>query len=325
MLLKNQIMRTKIYNILYSVILLTVFGLFVVSCDNEDYTGYSTLKVKSPTITITPGFTSPVVLVENDEKYEFTVTLNEAQVVDVHLPVAQTDGTASSDDYELSGTVVIPAGSTSGKGSIKILSDDVIEEEETLTIQIGDATTANAALTPVSVQFTIKNLTVDDLSIGFSWAASTATTDDTGTDIDPTALADLRLLLTDSPYTTILGGADGGSFEAIVFLGTAPDGEYLIVTDFYDAMSAPIRDLDLTLEFEQLGVIEPTALEFPAAISTRSFCPSYYYVMAKIIKSGTTYTIEEVGEISQNPITSWSGIDATDTYGQWPKYDNHYI
>ena len=165
-------MRTKIKNSFFHLALLAVFGFFIVSCDSEDFTGYSTVKVKSPSITITPGFTSPVTLVENDQKYEFTVSLNEAQVVDIHLAVKQIEGTASADDYELTGTVVVPAGSLSGKGSVKILSDDLIEEQETLKIQIGDQTTANAALTPATIDFVINNLTVDDLSLSLSWAAS---------------------------------------------------------------------------------------------------------------------------------------------------------
>ena len=313
-------MRTKIYNILYSAVLLAIFGLFVISCDEDDYTGYSTMKVKSPTMTITPGFSSPVVLVENGEKFEYTVTLSEAQIVDVHLTVSQVGGTASADDYEMTGTVAIPAGSTSGKGSITILSDELIEEDETLIIQIGDATTANAALTPVTVEFTIKNLSSDDLEIGLSWEPSTPTTDDTGTDIDPTALADLRLLITDSPYTTVLDEADGAAFEDYTMLGTMDDGEYLVVADFYDAMSAPIRDLDLMLDFNQLGILEPISLEFPAALSTRSFCPAYYFVMAKITKSGSTYAIEEVGEQSQFPVTSWSGVDATDVFQDYTSH-----
>ncbi|MFC0877359.1 Calx-beta domain-containing protein [Saccharicrinis sp. FJH2] len=300
-------MKAKNNKLLYLVTLLVVFGLLVVSCNKEDNTGYSTLKVKSPTITITPGFTSPVVLVENDEKYEFTVTLSEPQIVDVHLAVAQVDGTASADDYELTGTVVIPAGSTSGKGNIKILSDAVIEDDETLTIQIGDEETANASLTPLTVEFTIKNLTVDDLTIGLSWAAATPTTDDTGTEIDPTALADMRLLITNNPYTEIIDGADGGSFETFVMPGTMDDGEYLIVADFYDAMASPVRDLNLEVSFAQLGVIDEYAFDFPAAINTGYICDLNYFILAKVVKAGNSYTIEKLGEKPAR--TPWFGTD----------------
>lgn len=307
-------MRKRIYYISFVVTLIAVAIASIIGCDDEDFTGYSTVKVKSPSITITPGFTSPVTLVENDQKYEFTASLSEAQVVDVHLAVMQIEGTASAADYELSSTVVIPAGSLSGKGSVKILSDDVIEEEETLKIQIGDQTTANAALTPATIDFIIKNLTTDDLSLSLSWAASSPTTDDTGTPIDPTVLADLRLLITDSPYTTILDGADGASFETYTLSGSMDDGEYLVVADFYAAMDFPVRDLDLTLDYEQLGVIDPATMNFANAINTSATCAANYFVMAKIIKAGTTYTIEEVGAKSEYPVQTWYGIDTEFEY-----------
>lgn len=306
-------MRTKNYNIFFSITLLTIFSLFIVSCDEEDNTGYSTLIPTSPTISITPGFASPVTLVEDGTKFEYTVSLSQPQLVDVHLAVSQVDGTASTSDYEMTSTIVISAGSTSAKGSIKILTDDVIEEPETLKIQIGDQTTANAALTPITVEFTINNLTEDDLSIGLSWAASTPTTDDTGTEIDPDALADMRLLITNSPYTELVDGADGASFENYTMLGTMADGEYLVVADFYAALSSPIRDIDLSVSFEQLGVIDPFTFNFPTALNTAVVCPTNYFILAKIIKTGNSYTIEKVGEVP--PLTgAWYGTDTEFEY-----------
>lgn len=305
-------MRTKIYKIFFPVILITIFSFFVVSCDEEDNTGYSTLTPTSPTITITPGFTSPVTLVEDNSKYEFTVALSNAQLVDVHLAVAQVDGTASAADYELTSTIVIVAGTTSAKGSIKILSDDVIEATETLKIQIGDVTTANAALTPIAVEFSIKNLTVNDLSIGLSWKPSTQTTDDKGTAISGPEIADMRLLITNSPYTKELDNADGASFESYTMLGTMADGEYLIVADFFETLPTPIRDLDLSVSFEQLGVIDLYSFDFPAAINTGVVCPINYFILAKVVKAGTSYTIEKIGETQ--PLTKWYGTDTEFIY-----------
>ena len=307
-------MKTKIKNIFFSVTLLAILSLFVVSCDNEDYTGYSTLKVSSPTISITPGFTSPVVLVENDAKYEYTVTLSEPQIVDINLAVKQVDGTASASDYEITSSIVIIAGATSAKGSIKILSDDVIEDTESLIIQIGDQTTANANLAPINVEFSIQNLTEDDLVIGLSWEPSTKTTDYSGNEISPTDLADMRLLITDSPYATVLDGADGGAFESYTMLGTMDDGEYLVVADFYAAMEAPVRDLDLSVSFEQLGVMDPYSIDFSKAINTAGVCPANYFILAKITKAGNTYEISEVGEISVILPVTWYGIDTEFEY-----------
>lgn len=301
-------MRTKVKNILFSITLLAIMGFVIASCDDEDNTGFSTLKVSVPTISITPEFSTPLALVENDTKYEYVVSLDMPQLVDIHLSVEQVDGTASADDYEITSTIVIPAGATTAKGSIKILSDSEIEETETLTIKIGDETTANATLTPITIEFSIQNLTADDLLIGLSWAASTPTTYDTGTEVDPLGLADMRLLITDNPYTEIVDGADGAAFESYTMLGTMDDGEYLVVADFYAAMESPVRDLDLNLSFEQLGIVDPYSIDFTAAINTGTVCEFNYFILAKITKAGSTYTIEELGK--NPPLTgTWYGVD----------------
>lgn len=306
-------MRTKNYKIFFSATLLTIFSLFIVNCDEEDNIGYSTLTPTSPTISITPGFASPVTLVEDGSKFEYTVALSEPQLVDVHLTVSQIDGTASTSDYEMTSSIVIYAGSTSSKGFIKIMTDDVIEETESLKIQIGDQTTANASLTPITVEFAIQNLTADDLLIGLSWAASIPTTDDEGTEIDPDALADMRLLITNSPYTEVIAAADGASFENYTMLGTMVDGEYLVVADFYAALPFPIRDIDLSVSFEQLGVVDPFSFDFPTALNSAVVCPTNYFILAKIIKTGNSYTIEKIGAVP--PLTgAWYGTDTEFEY-----------
>jgi hypothetical protein len=305
-------MRTKIYKIFFSAILLTLFSFFIVGCVEENNTGYSTLKPTSPTISITPGFTSPVALVENDSKYEYTVTLSEPQLVDVHLNIAQIGGNATESDFEMTTIIAIPAGATSGKGYIKILSDDVIEGTETLKIQIGDQSTANASLTPITVEFSIQNLTENDLVIGLSWNPSTPTTDDEGTEIDADALADMRLLITDSPYSEVIEETDGATFESFTMLGSMADGEYLVVADFFETLPSPVRDLDLSVSFEQLGVIDPFSFDFPAAINTGTVCPVNYFILAKVVKAGNQYTIEKIGETQ--PLTVWYGIDTESEY-----------
>ncbi len=147
--------------------------------------------------------------------------------------------------------------------------------------------------------------------IGLSWEPSTPATDDTGIDIDPTVLADMRLLITDSPYTTVIDEADGSYFESYTMLGSMDDGEYLLVADFYDA-SQPVRYLDLSLSFEQLGVIDPFTMDFAGAINNSATCDLNYYVMASIKKAGNTYTITEVGE--GVPLVDWYGVDTEFEY-----------
>ncbi|HZL09789.1 MAG TPA: hypothetical protein VFC65_07310 [Prolixibacteraceae bacterium] len=312
-------MKRIIKNIFYLLSLLAVISIGIVSCDDENNTGYSTMTPTSPTITISAGFTSPVTLTEDNSVHTFTVTLSEPQIADIKLYIKQTDGTASASDYIVTGSLVIPAGSTSASGKIQILSDDMKEETETLTIQIGDESTANAALTPITVSFNINNLTSGDLMIDLTWETDALTA--VGLDLTPEKAVDLRFLLINS-VGEIVDVADGASFETLTLSGTdLPDGEYRIATDIYSTINAgdfnaPIT-LDLNLDFNQVGVINDTILTFPAAMTNSFTCSTYRVIMATIQKTGQTYSINKALSLSwsadlESLAGSWSGLDSYD-------------
>ena len=302
-------------NFIKKSLLLFALSLAIVSCETDDQTGESQLTVTNPTISINLDFMNPSIVLEDDTVYEYTVSLSETQIVDTRLHVSQVGGTANGDDYEMSGLVVIPAGYLSGTGTIKILADEVAEDVETLTIQIGDIQTANASMNPITVSFTISNATSDDLVIGMSWAISEFTTDNSGDEISATDLADMRLLITDSPYSTIIGGADGGSFETYEFSGLNGDGEYLVVGDFYAADADLTRDLDSQVTFDQIGTINHLTYDFPEAINTGETCAANYYVLAKIVKTGGSYEITSVGEGNSIEVEGDWTLDMVDSWG----------
>lgn len=305
-------MITKNYKSIFSYMAALTTALFVVSCDQEDNTGFSTLEPTSPTLSVTTSVSSKS-LIEDDSVYEFTATLSTVQLVDVKLFITQVDGDATNgDDYTVDGSIIIPAGSTSGKGKIKILSDDLIEVTEKVKIQIGDNRTANSTITPVFMEFTILNYTEGDLAIDLSWAMSATTTDNSGNVISPTDFADMRLLISSGPNNTdLIDGADGGSFESLVLPANTPDGVYYVVADFYDANSDIVRNLDLSLELNQAGVINGDNYEFPAIIDNANVCENNFAVLLKVTKSGGSYTIENLSLNNfENQIVSWAGTDA---------------
>jgi len=312
-------MITKNYKSIFSYLLALTIGLFIVSCGQEDYTGTSTFVPTAPSLSVTTSVSSAS-LIEDNSVYTFTATLSEPQLVDVKLFVTQVGGDATlGADYTVDGSLVIAAGSTSAKGKIKILSDNLVEATETVSIQIGDNNTANAQITPATMDFTILNYTDGDLVVDMSWAMGSKTTDDTGSVIDPTTFADLRLLLTDAPNNSaILDGSDGGSFETYVLTG-APDGEYYLVADFYAVDESINRDLNLNLTFNQAGIINDLSMDFPAALNSTNSCSSVYYVMAKVIKSGDSYTITQIAE--KSPVTAAPFIGtATVVVDEWEDY-----
>lgn len=316
--MKNRLLKTAL--VLSALILTT-------ACNNDDATGYATVTPTNPSLSVALDFANTQTLIEEEVTYGFTVTLSEAQIVDVRVNLSQIDGTATNgEDFAIPGFVTIPAGATSVSDVIAIHADDLIEDTETAVIKIATGSESNvSAINDQTVTFNILNLVEGDLTMGLSWEASEATTDNSGNEIDPTALADLRLLVTDVPYTTVIDGADGGSFETFTLTSGSADGEYYVVSDFYDAMDIS-RELNLTLDFDQVGVINGQSYSFSNALSTDYICANNYYIMAKVTKTGSSYTIEEVGVnnfVSQ--AKTWGGVDSTDDFGPGPngEYPSH--
>lgn len=286
----------------------------MISCDNEDFTGYSTIVPTSPTITVT-GIPASVNFVEMDSTFTFNVTLSEAQVVDIVLKAKQIAGTATEgEDYKIlndAGKLTILAGATTGQFKIKILADDLKEKTETATVQIGDETTSNATLTPVNFVFTIQNLLTDELSVDMSWDTDVLAA--VGVDLTPVEVADMRLLIVDS-NGDIVDGADGATFETWAGFNALPDGVYRIATDIYATMNFgdinEVVNLSMTLAFNQPGAINDTTLDFPNLMTNEYVCESYRVYMAIVTKAGTAYTITKSVEVPSNILQgTWFGTD----------------
>lgn len=278
---------------------LSIASILAVGCDNvDDNTGDSSLIVIPPTVTINYPHGSVTTLVETEATYPFTVSISQAVDYDVVVKVTVINATATQgEDFDVPNELSIPAGSTTASGEIEIFADEIVEDTETFTLSLGGVT-INGSSNPVEVTFNIANLTSGDLAIGLDWAASNLVTDNSGNEISPYALADLRLLLTDVPYTTIIDGADGGSAELFTLSADLPDGEYYAVADFYAAMDIP-SDLDLTVSFSQVGINDGESYTFPAALNTSVSCGPIHFILAKIIKTGTNYEIVSVGESNE--------------------------
>ena len=303
--MKNKFLKIAL---VMSAIILTT------ACTEDDATGDATNAPSSPSLTVALDFEGEQSLVEAETTYGFTVSISEAQITNVRVHLSQTGGDATKgDDFDFPSTVTIAAGTTSISDVFTIHADEILEDTETATIQITDGTEANLnSISGTSVTFSIMNHSEDDLAIGLSWAASSAVTNNYGEAIEATDLADMRLLITDVPYTGILTEEDGIGFETLNFLGTYPDGEYYIVADFYSANEIAI-DLDLEITLDQVGVINGATHSFPAAVNTTDACADLHYILAKVTKAGQDYTLEKVGEKSamdlENYVGTWSGED----------------
>ena len=325
-------MKNKFIKVSFSFLAL----LLMFSCDsNDDYTGDSVVNASSPSLTVSLGFSNTETLIEQEASYAFTVSISEAQIADVIVNLAQTAGTATAgSDFSMPSSVTILKGNMSATGKITIHSDELVEETETATIQIGLGNESNVNnIASETVTFNIANLTDGDLVVGLSWAASSTVTDNYGKEIGAYTLADLRLLLTDSPYTTVYASADGATAETYVLSAAAPDGDYSFVADFYAANYEIASNLDLTLTFDQVGVINGQTHNFAAALSTLDVCADLNFVMASVTKSGNSYSFAEVGtkssfnasifagtysELSDSNVNAWLTAGATMTAGTEP-------
>ena len=293
-------MKNKFIKISFSFLAL----LLMFSCDsNDDYAGDSVVNATSPSLTVSLGFSNTETLIEQEASYAFTVSISEAQIADVIVNLVQTAGTATAgSDFSMPSSVTILKGTMSTTSEITIHSDELLEETETVTIQIGLGNESNVnSVASETVTFNIANLTDGDLVANMSWAASTTVTDNSGKEVDAYDYADLRLLLTNVPYTQVLASEDGAADETYTLTGDAPDGEYYLVADIFSSMDGIIRDLDITLTFNQVGTINDQKHTFTKGLSTEFTCANNYLIMAKVTKIGTGYTLEKIAENSAAP------------------------
>ncbi|WP_142783904.1 hypothetical protein [Changchengzhania lutea] len=271
----------------------TILTLFLFGCDVQE------AKQDSSPIGSTEGYSIPSFTLtsegstnEGDETvYTYTVTLDKPITKNVNLAFEILDGTTATEheDFDfVSGT--LRAYETTTTLQIIIYNDDEVEDTEILNVTVVPGPDLETAyiLNPISVypelSITIDNFTSGDLNIGMEWDA------DNGSGASPTELADLILLITDavSPYTTVIGSADGGSFETYTMTSDTPDGDYFVIADVY-ALDDSDFDMDITVTFDQGGVVQGAAIEFPAAMNSRILCDEYV-VLAKVTKSGETYS-----------------------------------
>ena len=307
-------MKNKIYKI---ALVLGVF-LFAYACDEDTFTEDSSAVVASPSLTVSLDFDNTVTLVEQETTYGFTVSLSEPQITDVRVNLTQVSGDATNgEDFSMPSSLTIPTGSTSASDVFAIHADDLIEDYEEAVIKIATGVESNVSeINSEFVTLRILNLTEGDLAIGLEWATSGVVSDNAGNVFDATDFADLRLVISSTPDNAgDIGVADGGSFELFSLPASSPDGDYYVVADFYAVEDIP-STLDLTVSFDQVGVINGQTHMFPAAMNSAEACPVSYTVLAKVTKTGDTYAFEEIGTPApldlNNFVGSWTG---TTSYG----------
>lgn len=285
-----------------------------VACDDEDFTGDSTLTASSPTITVSGAGS---ITVDEGDKIRIDVTISEAQIVDIPVYVTVTGGDASSgDDFTIDNTnsrALIAAGRTSAEIVISVTADGVAESDETFTIQIGDERTTSASMTSTTATVTIMDVTEvvapsPTLALGLDWDLDVSAAVG-GEAQDPRDIADIRFMLKNSTDTIYV--ADGSGFESFSIANNmiiaggdttiVADGSYELAADFYDVVELDLLgdalggvNVDLHMTYDQAGV-QSGAWDYEAGLHT-AFEACQGITLATIVVAGDDFTLTSVGE-----------------------------
>ena len=244
-------------NILKTMGLVALSGIFFTACNEDDNTGESVIDYTPATITL--ASTSPTMIDESGidgtdastYQIEVVATLAEPQPVNAVIDLVQVGGSADSADFE-GHTITIPAGSTTGSATVDILQTGDIEGDETLVI--GGSSRANFNIASFEHTVTITNDYINtfiDLELDWEGEVTIEEEDVSSTTVELCAI-DFDVVLFDASTFANLGylmatascpESDSYSFG---------DGEYLLIAELYDNPHAGFgdtSDVPLTLNF----------------------------------------------------------------------------
>jgi hypothetical protein len=320
-------MITKYKN---SIITSVIIALAIVttSCnlgDQEDFTDASTLKATSPDIII-DGNWEEGSGIEQDKTINFTLKLTEPQIVDIHVPVFSSGGTATEgEDYLINTpTVIIPAYSLSASGSISIIADAEPEDQETFSITVGDNTVANTLFQPKTYDFVLDNYVSESIEITFDWGTELIYADD-----DPYSscdFIDLDIFVSDAagfdiddPWATFngTGYAATGDCPEVLVMDKADwgDGEYIIWHELYanqyyflwDEKTVPIKTTVVRAgSFSSTFIQDDSQTILSTDPGGEEGGTKIHGYIAKVTIAGDTYTItaENGDEIGSGKMTN---------------------
>ncbi len=227
-------------------LVLTAFG--VTGCDDDDVSAPIS-PADYPVATFTTDFVGNEIT--EGETLTYTITIDKPIEYDLHFSV-KYDGTVDQGDFEELEDAVIPAYSTTVDISIPFLMDDVPEDTETMSIEIGEFNLGTRYFLNTSTVNLIQELTVvnkndptlltilfdwsndEDIDI-VTWSATEGEWGDGGaTGAQPET--DKSIWLDDPVGTYYVNIMDWGSptFDYTFTLGH-PDGTNQVITGTFDA------------------------------------------------------------------------------------------
>lgn len=243
------------------IILIVSLLLVFISCESDD--SYKNLDIDyvPAKANVNLDFDSGIVVDENSQPtLPFTVTLDSAVDFDVHFHVlVNAESTATlGEDFSIPEEVIINAGDTSVTEHITILNDCAIEEQELVSITIGDDYFVNVNVDPVEAKVNIDNYVAPGLDLTIEWDDIVPfTVDGTTVNISTCDIADMDLLIyNESGNDTGVYDAATGACPEKIYLDPSlfSDGEYSLILNDYGYTTifddADITGLDYDFDFK---------------------------------------------------------------------------
>jgi carbon monoxide dehydrogenase subunit G len=193
-----------------------------------------------------------------------TVTLSEVSGQDVVVSLATSDGTATAGtDYTAgTGTITIPAGSTTATFDVAVTGDSLDEADETINVNLSSPTNATIAdgtgVITINDDDTAPTLSINDVSYTESGSAGNATftvtlseasgqevtVDYASSDVSTTAASDYTGV---SGTVTIAAGATSATFDVPVLADTFDEASETATLTLSNPSNATISDATGTL------------------------------------------------------------------------------
>lgn len=313
--------KSKINILIGGIVTLSLLG----SCTTDDF--YEFPSAEKPIVTPTGGTEFTVIegetlnipfttsqAISEPMTFKFTIVDTSSATASENIdytvgqgPISSSEGNPATMFY-----AEIPAYTENFEIPFTALEDLMMEGTETVQLRM-EASTLRTALTQdggIVFTFNIDQVVSDELVINLSWPGTY-----TGTDgaTHPFTDYDLDILIYDAAGTTLvnLEGATAASPEQVVISpGELPDGDYLLVIDYYSAPDNPVdtsvanpESIPAVLMLVKPGVFNET-IDFSGVYTDFSAGSSQGNQNATIIYAnlniqGTTYTISDAdsGEV----------------------------
>ncbi len=284
------------------VLILCIVGFS--SCEKDDYTGATVTSPTSPTATISE-LGMPDYMIEQDTTFNYTITLDQPQIVDIVYNVSLTDANTATEgvDFDFDHSVLIKAYETSGSGSIYVYTDCENEGDEVIALTIGaggSAASPNNSFTPREVSMTLGN-TIGRLDAAFVWGAD-VTINDTMYALCDYVDIDIYVFNEAGEDQGLYGGATGACPE-FSFMDGLEDGVYFFRANLWSntlpASPEPIS-FPITSYYEQCGGFSDLSFTQQVDFITSDDLDYYddgtgvFVDVARVTLEGGFFTVENI-------------------------------